>query len=121
MDWDVSMPLIVGVAALLTSMLSAVAGLGGGVILLLVIAQFVTPTTAIPIQGAIQLASNGSRATLLRRDVDWRVVGWTSLLILPASLLGVAVATAPGPRAVHCVGALVRCPPDDRARRSIVW
>lgn len=86
--------LIVGVAALLTSILSAVAGLGGGVILLLVITQFVTPTVAIPIQGAIQLASNASRAVLLRNDIAWPVVGWTSILLLPASFAGVAVATS---------------------------
>ncbi|MEL6892855.1 MAG: sulfite exporter TauE/SafE family protein [Actinomycetota bacterium] len=85
---------IVGVTALLTSILSAVAGLGGGVILLIAIAQFVAPTTAIPIQGAIQLASNSSRAWFLRDDVAWPPVGWSSLLLLPASLLGVAVATS---------------------------
>ena len=85
---------VIGVAALLTSILSAVAGLGGGVILLVVIAQFVAPTVAIPIQGAIQLASNGSRAALLRRDVDWPAVGWSSILLLPASFVGVVVATS---------------------------
>ena len=85
---------VVGVAALLTSILSAVAGLGGGMILLLVIAQFVAPTVAIPIQGAIQLVSNGSRATLLRRQISWPVVGWASIFLFPASLLGVAVATS---------------------------
>ena len=85
---------VVGVAALLTSILSAVAGLGGGVILLLVIAQFVAPTVAIPIQGAIQLVSNGSRAALLRSSISWPVVGWASVLLFPASFLGVAVATS---------------------------
>lgn len=86
--------LVVGVVAALTSILSAVAGLGGGVILLLVIAQFVPPTTAIPIQGAIQLVSNSSRAWFLRRDVAWSAVGWSSILLLPASFLGVALATS---------------------------
>lgn len=85
---------VVGFVALLTSVLSAVAGLGGGVILLLVIAQFVAPTTAIPIQGAIQLVSNGSRALLLRRLIAWPVVGWSSLLLLPGSMVGVAIATS---------------------------
>lgn len=85
---------VVGVAAVLTSILSAVAGLGGGVILLLVIAQFVAPTVAIPIQGAIQLVSNGSRAALLRADISWPVVGWYAIALLPASFLGVAVATS---------------------------
>lgn len=86
--------IVVGVAALLTSILSAVAGLGGGVILLAVIAQFVAPTTAIPVQGAIQLASNSSRAWFLRPDVAWGPVGWSSILLLPASFLGVAIATS---------------------------
>ena len=86
--------LLVGIAALLTSILSAVAGLGGGVILLLVIAQFVAPTIAIPIQGAIQLVSNGSRAAMLRSAIAWPAVGWASVLLLPATFLGVAVATS---------------------------
>jgi len=84
---------VVGVAAVLTSILSAVAGLGGGMILLLVIAQFVAPTVAIPIQGAIQLVSNSSRAVLLRSSIAWPVVGWASILLLPATFLGVALAT----------------------------
>lgn len=95
--------IVIGVAALLTSVLSAVAGLGGGVILLLVIAQFVAPTTAIPIQGAIQLVSNGSRAALLRRSIAWPVVGWSSLLLLPGSLLGVMIATSVPEHAVRVV------------------
>ena len=95
--------IVIGVVALLTSILSAVAGLGGGVILLLVIAQFVAPTTAIPIQGAIQLVSNGSRAVLLRRSVAWPVVGWSSMLVLPGSLLGVAIATSVPENAVRVV------------------
>ncbi len=95
--------IVIGIAAFLTSILSAVAGLGGGVVLLLVIAQFVAPTTAIPIQGAIQLVSNGSRAALLRRSIAWPVVGWSSLLVLPGSLLGVAVATSVPEDAVRVV------------------
>lgn len=98
--------IVIGMTALLTSILSAVAGLGGGVILLLVIAQYVAPTTAIPIQGAIQLVSNGSRAALLRRSVSWPVVGWSSLLLLPGSLLGVAIATNVPEDAVRVVLAL---------------
>ncbi len=95
--------IVIGIAAFLTSILSAVAGLGGGVILLLVIAQFVAPTTAIPIQGAIQLVSNGSRAALLRKSISWSVVGWSSLLLLPGSLLGVAIATGVPEDAVQIV------------------
>lgn len=86
--------IVVGIAALLTSILSAVAGLGGGLILLLVIAQFVAPTVAIPVQGAIQLVSNGTRAAILRTNISWPAVGWSLVLLVPASFLGAAVATA---------------------------
>ncbi len=86
--------LSIGIAAFLTSILSALAGLGGGIILLAVIAQFFAPTVAIPIHGGIQLASNSSRAVLLRRHIRWPPALWGSLLLFPASLVGVAVATS---------------------------
>ncbi len=86
--------IVIGLAAFATSILSAVAGLGGGIILLVAIVQFFAPTVAIPIHGGIQLASNGSRAAILRKNIAWRAVGWSLLLLFPASLLGVAVATA---------------------------
>lgn len=85
---------VIGIVAVLTGILSAVAGLGGGVILLGVLAQFYAPTTAIPIQGGIQLVSNSSRAVMLRKDINWPVVIQASILIFPASFLGVAVATS---------------------------
>ncbi len=85
---------VVGGAAVITSILSAVAGLGGGVILLAVIAQFFAPTVAIPVHGGIQLVSNSSRAISLRRAISWDVVGWTILPMLPASVLGSLVATS---------------------------
>ncbi len=85
---------MIGLAAMATAVLSAMAGLGGGVILLVVIAQFFVPTVAIPIHGGIQLVSNGSRAVILRQQVSWRPVWWSVLPLFPASVLGVVVATA---------------------------
>jgi len=84
---------IVGIAALATSVLSAVAGLGGGVVLLVVLAQFHPTAVAIPIQGSMQLLANGSRAAFLRGDIAWSVVWRSAFLLFPASFVGVAVAT----------------------------
>ena len=61
---------VLGVAALATAALTAVAGAGGGMVLLIVILQFVDPLVAIPAHGVIQLFSNGTRAVTLRADVD---------------------------------------------------
>ena len=84
---------IITVAAFVTAILSAVAGLGGGIVLLAVIAQFHAPVIAIPIHGGIQLVSNGSRATILRSHINWGAVARSSILLFPAALLGVLVAT----------------------------
>lgn len=98
MDW-----LVIGIAALLTSVISALAGLGGGIILLAVILQFFAPVTAIPIHGSIQLMSNASRATILRKSIEWGPVGWQSILLVPAALLGVKVATSLPEQAMRLV------------------
>jgi len=86
--------LIVGLAALFGSAITAVAGLGGGILLLSVLLQFLDPLEAIPIHAVIQLASNSSRGLILRRDVDWGVVARFSLLLLPFGVLGLFVASA---------------------------
>ena len=86
--------IVVGLAAVLTGTLSAVAGLGGGITLLAVLAQFFAPTTAIPIQGGIQLVSNVSRTSMLRSDINWGAVWRSALPMVPFSFLGVAVATS---------------------------
>ncbi|HBQ21851.1 MAG: hypothetical protein A2Z91_05620 [Deltaproteobacteria bacterium GWA2_38_16] len=59
--------------AFLTSTLSGVLGMGGGTLLLTVMAQFFPPAILIPVHGVIQMGSNGSRAILslpyIRRDI----------------------------------------------------
>ena len=82
------------VVALFTSALSAVVGMAGGITLLAVMLLFLEPLVAIPIHGWIQLASNGSRAVIQRRHVDRGVVARYALLLLPAGVLGLAVARA---------------------------
>jgi len=83
---------VVGVAALLTSALTAVAGSGGGLILLIVLLQFVDPTIAIPIHGVIQLLSNSTRAITLRERAEFRLLRWYVVPLLPAAFLGLLIA-----------------------------
>ena len=60
-------------AALATSTLSGVMGMGGGILLLTVMAQFFPPATLIPLHGVIQLGSNGMRAALQCRSIDKKI------------------------------------------------
>ena len=73
--------------ALATSALTAAAGIGGGLVLLSVLASFLPPAVVIPIHGVVQLGSNAGRAALLRRQIDRHIV----LPFALGSILGIVV------------------------------
>lgn len=62
-------------AACVTSMIAAVGGIGGGVVLIAIMPGFLPASAIIPIHGSVQIASNLSRALLGIRHTDWRIVG----------------------------------------------
>jgi uncharacterized membrane protein YfcA len=78
--------------ALATSVLSAIAGLAGGIVLLTVMLLYFEPLDAIPLHGAVQLVSNGTRAWIQRRHVAWRLVWPYALPLLPSGFAGIQVA-----------------------------
>lgn len=101
---------VLGIAALVTAAMTAVAGAGGGMILLIVILQFVDPLVAIPAHGVIQLFSNGTRAVTLRHDVDRSLLVPFLLPLVPATAVGYLIADAiprSGGRAIIGVFALL--------------
>lgn len=87
---DVSAPVasvLIGLS-MLTSMLTGALGLGGGVLMLAVLALLVPATVVVPVHGVVQIGSNLGRAALMQRHVD-------RTLIVPfafGSILGVALA-----------------------------
>ncbi len=79
-------------AALLTAILSAVVGMAGGIVLLSVMLLFLDPLEAIPLHGAVQLVSNGSRTWIQRRHVRWGIFWRYAAPLIPAGVIGLAVA-----------------------------
>ncbi|PRY32357.1 hypothetical protein CLV70_102568 [Pseudosporangium ferrugineum] len=75
-------------AAFLLALLSAVAGFGGGVLLLPVFTALFGLRAAVPVLTLTQLASNGSRLWLNRRDVRWPLVGWFAAGAVPFAVAG---------------------------------
>ncbi|WP_447555078.1 TSUP family transporter [Vreelandella sp. EE22] len=84
------MPLIVGLAfvgvVFLTSLLSGIFGMAGGLVLLWFLLLVFPAGSAMAVHGVIQLTANASRAWLSRRFINWRVV----------ALMSVGVASAAG-------------------------
>ena len=86
--------------ALVASILSAIVGMAGGILLLSVMLLYFEPLIAIPLHGVIQLVSNGSRSFIQRRFVAWELVWSYGVLLLPMGVLGLLAARALAPELV---------------------
>jgi uncharacterized protein len=70
---SLSVLLLLAISALVTSFISGILGMAGGMILMGILLAFLPLPTAMMLHGITQLASNGWRALLWRKEVDWRV------------------------------------------------
>ena len=70
-----------------TSTLSGIFGMAGGLILLGVLLAILPVSTAIAVQGAIQIIANGSRAFLSRAFIDWVILGIICLGLITAGII----------------------------------
>lgn len=76
--------------AFITSAVSGVFGMSGGMILMGYLAFALPVSSAMMMHGATQAVANGYRAVLNRRDIDWRICGrymigaFTGLALLSA-------------------------------------
>lgn len=86
----VSPSLAFGLIALsaLASTITAALSLGGGILMLSVLSLIFPPAIVLPVHGAIQLGSNGSRAVLQRAHIHWPIVGWMSVGAIIGSAIG---------------------------------
>jgi uncharacterized membrane protein YfcA len=75
-------------AAFALALLSAVAGFGGGVLLLPVFTALFGLRAAVPILTLTQLSSNGSRVWLNRHELRWPLVGWFAVGAVPFAVAG---------------------------------
>ena len=57
-----------------TSLLTSIFSVGGGIIMLVALAQFFSPGTLIPLHGAIQLSNNLSRTFVYRKFFRWHLI-----------------------------------------------
>ncbi|HWD78474.1 MAG TPA: sulfite exporter TauE/SafE family protein [Kribbella sp.] len=79
---------LASVAAFVLAMVSAVAGFGGGVLLLPVFTALFGLRVAVPMLTLTQLTSNVSRVWLNRYHIRWRLVGWFAAGAVPLAIAG---------------------------------
>ena len=83
---------VLSAVAFATSILSAIIGMAGGLVLLSVLLLYLEPLVAIPLHGVVQLVANGSRAWVQRRYVDRGIALRYGVLLLPMGFAGLALA-----------------------------
>lgn len=69
-----ALPLLVLLAVLLTSLLSGIVGMAGGMILMAMLVVVYSVPVAMMLLGVTQAGANGSRAWFLRRHIRWPVL-----------------------------------------------
>ena len=72
-----------------TSMMTAAVGIGGGVLLLAIMAQILPVQALIPVHGLVQLGSNGNRAYMTRQHIDWKMSRLFSLGAIVGAVISV--------------------------------
>lgn len=71
---DLFLFLLLTLSAAGTSFITASMGIGGGVMLLAILASVLPPAALIPVHGLVQLGSNANRAIMTRQHIDWCMV-----------------------------------------------
>ncbi|WP_319554074.1 sulfite exporter TauE/SafE family protein [Vibrio sp.] len=69
-----SVELILGLISMVTSAIAGVIGFGGGMLLIAILPNFLSPSLIIPIHGVTQLASNSSRMFFSLSHVRWSLL-----------------------------------------------
>jgi uncharacterized protein len=96
---------ILAVSVLATSFVSGILGMAGGMILMGILLTMMPLPAAMMLHGVTQLASNGWRALLWRKSVDWRVFrGYVMGAMLALGLFAVLQLVVSKPVALIMMG-----------------
>jgi len=75
-------------ASFIASLITAAFGIGGGIVMIAILASLLPPSALIPVHAVVQVGSNAGRALIMRAHIDWPTWG--------AFLIGTAVGVAIG-------------------------
>ena len=85
---DPSVALALVGLSLVTSLITATFSLGGGSLLIAVLALVFPPAVVVPVHGLTQLGSNAGRAIVQRAHIQWNLILWISLGAVVGVIVG---------------------------------
>ncbi|SHH29817.1 TSUP family transporter [Marivita hallyeonensis] len=89
------------IGSFLGSFITAAFGIGGGGLLLAIMATVMPPAALIPVHGVVQLGSNAGRMAMLWRSIFWGALPWFTLGTLVGVVFGGRVVIALPPQWVQ--------------------
>ena len=96
---------VLAVSALVTSFISGILGMAGGLVLMGILLALLPLPAAMMLHGITQLAANGWRALMLRSEVDWRIFGgYMAGALVTLALFAVARFVVDKPLALIAMG-----------------
>ena len=95
MSLAIPFSLLIGAVVIVTSVISGIFGMAGGLILMLVLGLLLPVQAAMVLHGITQFFSNGWRAVIWRQWIDWRIIGLYGLGALPAIVVPFVFAYVP--------------------------
>jgi len=87
--------LSIGAVVIVTSIISGIFGMAGGIVLMLILGLILPVQSAMVLHGATQFFSNGWRAVIWRKWIDWKIIGLYSIGALPAIAIPMVLAYVP--------------------------
>lgn len=85
---DPTLALALVVLSFVTSLITATFSLGGGMLMIAVLALVFPPAIVVPLHGVIQFGSNAGRALVQRAHIQWRYVRWIALGAVLGTIVG---------------------------------
>ncbi|WP_419904298.1 sulfite exporter TauE/SafE family protein [Kiloniella sp.] len=84
---SVEASLLLIMASFFTSGITTAVGIGGGLVMLAIMANVMPVAAIVPIHGAVQTANNTSRTYLLRKNISLSILFWFTL----GGIIGIAL------------------------------
>jgi uncharacterized membrane protein YfcA len=76
-------------------------GIGGGGLLLAVMASFLPPAALVPVHGVVQFGSNAGRTAMMFRHIQWWALWWFAAGIVAGIVVGASIAVAIPPAVIQ--------------------
>ena len=76
------------ISSMFTSAITAAFGLGGGVIMLALLVNFLPVAVVIPVHAVVQLGSNTGRTLLMRQHIIWHICGYFCIGAVIGAVIG---------------------------------